>query len=151
MAGTLPSQDYAVAGRIKPQTVAAGATVQSDVVDMSLFSKLMAVVNIGDYAAAGGTVVIGLYGDTTAGGSFNTLIPGKSASVGAFDGLSNDDSVCVINLVAEELTALANVRYVRVKVTVTGQALPVGGELLAYGIYQPSSDYDNARVLQIVR
>jgi hypothetical protein len=147
----LPTDFIGWVGRIRPQTVTAAATVTSNVVDASRFEQFAVLADFGDYAAGNnGSVAVEVYGDTTPGGSFATLITGKTISAALHTGSLGDDSSAIINLSAAELKTQGFTHF-RVSVTPTNQNLPIGLIVLGYGAaYLPAKDWNLAAVKQIV-
>jgi len=145
------SEQLAVLARIKPQAVTAAATAESDAIDMKLFGKVLFVVNLGDYAAGNdGSIAGGVYGDTESGGSYATLITGKSLTTGTFTGSAGDDAISVIEVDAAEVEA-QGLRYLKLKLTPTNQNMTLGAVALG-GVSRlnPASDHDIAAVKEIV-
>lgn len=147
------SEELAVVGRIKPQVITADQAATSDIVDMRYFGRLMAIVNLGDYAAGNdGTVVVELYADSAANMASEAAISGKKLTAATFTGSAGDDAVAVIELSAEELAALGQTkRYVRLKITPSVQNLTAGAVLLAgHARYAKAADNDLAAVKEII-
>lgn len=140
-----------VLARIKPQSVTAAGTAQTDVVDMSKVARVAFFLNLGDYAGGNdGSVAAGIYGDTAPGGSFTTLITGKSITPGLFTGSLLDDAEAILEVRADEL-ATQGFRYCRLKVTPTNQNMILSAVGLgAVAGYEPGVDFDLAAVKQII-
>ena len=147
------SEMLAVVGRIKPQAVTAASTATSDIVDMRYHSRLLVLVNLGEYAAGNdGAVTVQLYGDSAANMSAEAAIEGKAITAASWTGSAGDDGVAVIELTAEELASLGqSKRYVRLKITPAEQNMSVGAILLAdHSRYAKAEDYDLAAVKEII-
>ena len=147
------SEMLAVVGRIKPQAITADQAATSDIVDMRYHARLLAIVNLGEYAAGNnGSVAVQLYADSAADMATEAAITGKALTAATFTGSAGDDAVGIIELTAEELAAIGQtMRYVRLKITPSVQNLTAGAVLLAdHSRYAKASDYDIATVKEII-
>lgn len=147
------SEELAVVGRIKPQTITATSTATSDIVDMKYHPRLLVLVNLGEYAAGNdGSVAVALYGDSASNMATEAAITGKALTTGSFTGSAGDDAVGIIELTAEELAAIGQTqRYVRLKITPTNQNLTAGAILLAgHNRYGKAEDFDLVKVKEII-
>lgn len=147
------SEELAVVGRIKPQAITAASTATSDIVDMRYISRLMAVVNIGDYAAGNnGAVTVQLYSDSASAMDSEEAIEGKELTAASWTGSGGDDAVGIIELTAEELAAIGQTqRYVRLKITPAEQNLTASAVLLGGHMrYGKAADFDLATVKEII-
>ena len=118
------SEKLAVVGRIKPQAISAASTATSDIVDMRYISRLMAVVNIGDYAAGNdGAVTVQLYSDSASAMASEEAIEGKETTAASWTGSDGDDAVRIINHRRKARRVGQTQRYVRLKITPAEQNL----------------------------
>ncbi len=145
------SEELAVVARLKPQTVNAAATGETDVVDMKYFDRVMFIFDLGDYAGGNnGSLAAGIYGDTASNGSFATLITGKQLTTGTFTGSAGDDAVGILEVRGDELAA-QGLRYVKAKATPSNQNLTLNIiGLGGHARYNPASDFDLAAVKEII-
>lgn len=153
MAWPLSHEKLPVIGRIKPQAVTAAATVTSDIVDMKYWQEVLAVFNMGDYAAGNdGSVVVLVQVGNDSGLSDATTLTGKALTTATFTGSAGDDAVGVIRWRNEEMVLSGTeYRYARLAVTPSDQNLTCSAVLLGVGgRYQPGSDYDLAKVKEII-
>jgi hypothetical protein len=140
-----------VLARVKPQTITAAATVDSDAVDMSNFPEVLVIFNMGDYAAGNdGSVEVKITGDTASGGSYATDITGKALTTGTFTGSTGDDAVGIIRVTREEVAA-QGLRYIRAEVTPSDQNLTCGLVIVgSYARYNPATNFDLSDVAEII-
>lgn len=148
------SEQLAIVARIKPQSVTKNNTVLSDAIDMQNHKRIMAIFNMGDYAAGDdGSVTVKLTAATTSNGTYYDVI-GKSLTTANFTGSANDNAAGVIELTQEELAAAlgSTYRYVKLDVFVANkQNLTMGAIVLGdYSRYSPASEYDLTAVKEIV-
>jgi len=147
------SEQLSVVGRIKPQSITAAATATSDIVDMRYHSRLLVLVNLGDYGAGNdGSVAVALYGDSASNMATEAAISGKLLTTASFTGSVGDDAVGVIELTAEELADVGQTqRYVRLKITPSAQNLTAGAILLGdHSRYGDAADFDLSKVTEII-
>jgi hypothetical protein len=142
-----------VVARIKPQSVAAAATANSDAVDMSKFEEVLFIFNMGDYAAGNdGSVAVKVTADTASGGAFATDVTGKTLTAGSFTGSALDDAVGIIRVKAVELAAQGEtLRYCRLEVTPADQDLTCAAIALGVHLgYSDAAELDLAKVKEII-
>ena len=149
-----PTEDLPIMGVIPPQSVAADATVQSDVVDISKFEQFLVVANLGDYGAGNdGEITFGVYLDTAVGGSFATLMTGKVLTTATFTGSTGDSKLATIQVRSQAVGVQGNAgyRYFRVKATPTNQLMFVSAVILGCGPrFSPGNQFDIAAVAEIL-
>jgi len=144
------AEELALVGRIKPASITAAATGSSDVVDMKNFDQLLIVFNMGDYAAGNnGSVAVVVTGSAAVGMTNTATITGKTLTAANYTGSDGDDAAGIINLRGDEVAA-QGFRYVRLDVTPTNQNLIASATILGRARYQPSSNFDLAKVKEIV-
>lgn len=147
------SEQLAIVARITPAVKTAGAEVLSDAVDMQNHKRIMAIANLGVYAAGNnGSVTIKLKAATTSGGSYAD-VTGKALTTANFTGSANDDAVGVVELTQEELATImgSTYRYVKLSITPANQNMALGAIVLGdYSRYSPASEYDLTAVKEIV-
>ena len=141
------SQALAVVGCIDPDAYTTGAYTD-DVVDMSKHARVMYIVQAGTLGASA-TLNFGVYGDTTSGGSFSTLITGKSITALTQAG-TDSDKQAIVEVTGEEAKA-QGFRYLRGTLTVGVATSDVGVLIIAdHSRYAPASELDLASVSEIV-
>lgn len=136
-----------------PPAVASANTYASDVVDMSKFRRLLAVLTVGAYGASGATLDVQLYANTANSASGGTAITGKTFTDSTFSGsAAGTNKEGLIEVTAEEVeAALAGARYVYAVVTVGTNTVAFSLALLAADCrYGPASDFDLSSVAEIV-
>lgn len=132
---------------IDPQSIGTDGA-NGDVIDMHYHRRVVFVLAIGAMTT-NSTVDLGIYGDTASGGSYATLITGKSITQLEETG-TDDNKQALIEVTAEEVAA-QGLRYLRPAVTVAAAASL--GCLIALGDfarYSGGADYDLASVAEIV-
>lgn len=110
-----------VVGAIDPASLAAGS-YNSNVIDLSKYHKVVFLVQTGVLGASA-TVDFGIYGDTASGGSFTTLVTGKSLT--QIVKATGDNCQYMIEVNSNELK-IQGFRYIRGRVTVAVAASIVG-------------------------
>ena len=144
MTTALGSEQWAVVGVIDPDANGAAA-YDSDEVDMSLWSRIVAVVQTGTMASTS-TVDFKLQDATSSGGSFSD-ISGKAITQLTEAG-TDSDKQAIINLRFDELQS--DGRYVKAVMTVATAASDSSAILLGLPRYYPASENDIASVDEIV-
>ena len=142
MTTALGSEQWAIVGVIDPDAYGAG-TELSDEIDMSLWSRLICIVQIGTSEATS-TVDFKLQDSDASGGTF-TDISGKATTQFT---AADDDKQSIINLRFDEMNDDA--RYVRADLTVATAASDASCIIMGYPRYFPASDNDLASVDEIV-
>lgn len=140
---SLLSERMAIVATIDPVDAATSA-VNSDYVDMSKFSRLMAVVMAG---AITGTIDGKLTESTDGSGGSEADITGKAITqLSATD----DNKQGIINIHESELSA--GFDFVRLVLTPTGGTTNLAGAIILGGdaSHEPASDNDLASVAEIV-
>ena len=149
------SDRVAVLARVSPNALTAAAYV-TDVIDMSKWKRVAAILATGD-VGNNGTVVVTAQANTTNAASGGTTIDGKAFTASNFTGSgSGTDGGSyhegVIEVSDEDVRdALENARYLYFTLTI-GTATS-DATLIVVGIdprYAPASDDDLASVLEIV-
>ena len=107
------TEKTALCATVDPMAQAAGAQ-NTDMIDMSKFRRVLFIVATGTLGASA-TVDFGVYGDTASGGSFATLITGKSITQIV---KASGDNVQVLVEVQGIDVAAQGLRYIRGKCTV---------------------------------
>jgi len=146
------SEALAIVASIPPAVAAIG-TYNSDVVDMSKFRKAVCVIQTGTYGAAGATLNVQLYANTTNATSGGTAITGKAFTPATFSGsAAGQDKEGVIEVSGEEIEqALPGARYLYATATVATDTVAFSLAILAgEARYSPASDYDLSSVAEIV-
>jgi len=142
---SLCSERAAVLGRIDPDAIAAG-TVLSEAVDMSLWGRLMVIVQSGDLGASA-TLNAKLTESDASGGTY-TDIAGKAITQLTQAG-SGSDKVAIIELRNDELGE--DKRYVKLSMTVGTATSEASAVILGFDPrYEPAHANDIAAVAQIV-
>lgn len=135
-----------VVGTIDPASQSVGA-VNTDVLDLQKYHKVMFIIQTGVLGASA-TVDFGIYGDTASGGSFTTLVTGKSIT--QLVKATNDNDQVMIEVNGNDLK-LQNFRYVRGKLTVGTAASIVGVVAIATEFnYGTADDHKSADVQEII-
>ena len=139
----LMSEEWAVIGTIDPDAYAAAAAT-SDVIDMSKFDSVVAIVMAGTLGTS--ATLDGKLQASTATGSGMADITGKSITqlVKATD----DDKQAIINLSEDEIDP--GDRYVQLVMTVGAATSDAGAIILGRAKHRPASDSDLASVADIV-
>lgn len=153
MAWPLSHEKLAVVGRIKPAAKTAAAEATSDIVDMKYWQEVLAVFNMGDYAAGNdGTVTVKIAVSNSSTFATEVDLTGKALTAASFSGSAQDDRVGLIRVRADEMVVSGvEYRYLRLSVTPANQNLTCGAVLLGVGgKYQPASDYDISTVAEII-
>jgi len=144
MTTALGTEQWAIVGVIDPDANAA-ASYDSDEVDMSLWSRIVAVVQTGTMES-GSTVDFKLQDATSSGGSFSD-ITGKAITQLTQAG-TDSDKQSIINLRFDELQD--DGRYVKAVMTVGTDASDSSAILMGLPRYYPASDNDISTVDEIV-
>jgi len=140
------SEDLAVVATIDPDAYGTGAQ-NSDGIDMEYWREVVFVVMAGTLGSSA-TLDFGVYGDSASGGSYATLITGKSITQMTEAG-TDSDKQAIVRVTAEEVAA-QGLRYIRGTMTVGTAASDCGVIALGgNGRYNPASDYDLASVDEI--
>lgn len=140
----------AVVERYKTQVVSAGGSPASGAIDTKYWDQLLFIIHLGDYAAGNdGTFTAGVYGDTASGGSFTNLITGKQITAASFTGSTGDDAIALIHVRTQDAAA-QGYRYLKLKMAVANQDLPLSVVVLGCGRYEPADDFDIAAVREII-
>lgn len=131
------SEQLAVIATIDPDAYGTGNET-SDVIDMQLHRRIMFIVQAGTLAT-NATLDFGVYGDTASGGSYSTLITGKSITQLTEAGTDSDKQV-IVEVTSEEVIA-QGLRYIRGSLTL-GTA---GGDVAVLALagnsrYSPATD-----------
>lgn len=144
----LGSEEWAVVGTIDPDANGAG-TVNSDIIDMSLFEQLLIVTMVGALGS-GGSVAVKVQEGALANMSDAADLSGKAIStfVNPSPEGTEDDKQAIINLRGDEMTE--GDRYIRIAHTVAGATCDSAVLILGKGKSGPSSDNDLASVAEIV-
>lgn len=141
------SEQLAVVSCIDPDAYGTGA-VNGDVIDMENFRRVLFIVQAGTLGSSA-TLDFGVYGDTASGGSYATLITGKSITQLTEAG-TDSDKQALVEVTAEEVAA-QGLRYIRGTMTVGTATSDAGVVALAgHARFQPASDLDLASVDEIV-
>lgn len=140
------SEKYAVVSAIDPDANAA-ATYNGNVIDMQDFEQVMFVLSVGEMDATS-TVDYGIYGDTASGGSFATLLTGKSITQLTAAG-TDDDKQVVVSVTQDEATN-QGFRYIQDEMVVGTAASDAGAIALAEVRFVSAADYDLSTVDEIV-
>jgi hypothetical protein len=135
-----------------PPSVASATAYASDVIDMSKFHRALFVLTVGAYGAAGATINVQVYANTTNAASGGTAITGKTFTAATFSGSAagtNKEGLIEVSA-AEAQAALANARYLYAIVTVGTDTVAFSLAVLA-GVarYESAADYDLATVAEI--
>lgn len=142
----LPSENAAIVGTIDPDANAA-ATYLSDVIDMSKFESIMALVMTGILGASA-TINAKLVQATTSGGTYKDVADKAIATLVKATG---DDKQVVINCRAEEIDVDNGYRYVKLSMTVGTAASDAGAVVLGFNARtNPASGVGLASVAEIV-
>lgn len=138
------SQQLAFIGQYNPASVAA-STVLTASIDMAKYRRLLFIIQCGVLGASA-TIDAKVQQAATSGGSYTDLSPTKAIT--QLVKASNDNSVVLIDLAAEELTQ--GQRFVKLSVTV-GTAASIFGVVVlgSDGRYHPQGD-NLAAVVQTV-
>jgi hypothetical protein len=144
MTTALGSEQWAVVGVIDPDANTAAA-YDSDEVDMSLWSRLVAVVQAGTLGSSA-TLDFKLQDSTSSGGSFSD-ISGKAITQLTQAG-TDADKQAIINLRFDELQE--DGRYVKAVMTVGTATSDCSAILMGLPRYYPASDNDISSVDEIV-
>lgn len=138
------SQQLAFIGQYNPASIAA-STVLTAAIDMAKYRRLLVIVQCGVLGASA-TVDVSVTQAATSGGSYTALSPAKAIT--QLVKASNDNSVALIDVAAEELTA--GQRFVKISITVGTAASILGVVVLGSdGRYHPQGD-NLAAVVQTV-
>ena len=135
-----------VVGTVDPVSQSAGS-VNTDVIDLQKYHKVAFIVTTGVLGDSA-TVDFGIYGDTASGGSFTTLVTGKSITQIVKE--SGDNVQAIVEVNGNDLK-IQGFRYVRGKLTVGTAASLVAVTVLATEFNYGTAD-DNAidSLVQIV-
>lgn len=143
---SLPSERCAVLGRVAPQSVN-GASVDTGLVAIKLFRRLLAVINVGVISSTG---VVNAKVQAAVGAAGSPVdIPGASITALTQAG-TDSNKIALINV---DLDKLAGEAYTHAKLVITDTtaAALVSGELLGFDArYAPASDNDSTVVDEIV-
>lgn len=138
------SQQLAVIGQYNPASIAA-STVLTASIDMAKYRRVLFIVQCGVLGASA-TVDFTVTQSATSAGSYIALSPAKSIT--QLVKASNDNSVALLEVAAEELTQ--GQRFIKGSITVGTAASILGVIVLAGdGRYHPQSD-NLAAVVQTV-
>ena len=144
MTTALGSEQWAVVGVVNPDALGAGAH-DTDEIDMSLWSRIVAVVN-GGALGSSATLDFKLQDATSSGGSFSD-ISGKAITQLTQAG-SDDDKQALVNLRFDELQESG--RYVKGVLTIGTATSYAGCVVMGLPRYYPASDNDISSVDEIV-
>ncbi len=146
MKNVLASEEQFVIAIINPDSIGV-STVLSDVIDMSKFESIQAIVVTGVLGTSA-TIDAKLEQATTSGGTYKD-VTGKAIT--QLVKATGDDKQAIINMRAEHLDVSNDYRFVRLSMTV-GTATSVAGAIImgANAVVNPASDYDMASVVEIV-
>lgn len=150
MYGEKLSEGLALVSVTDPASVGVG-TVDSDVIDMRVFRRVIWVLAAG-VLGAGSTIQLILYANTANSASGGTAITGKTLTATTFSGTADNNTQAIIEVTAEEVAAaLPDARYLYGEITVgTAASLLCCVALGDAARYCPASDYDLASVSEIV-
>ena len=144
---TKPTDILSLLGTIDPASVSVG-TVNSDYVDLSQASALLAIITTGVLGASG-TINAKLVQATSNAGAGKKDIAGKAIT--PIVKATGDNAQAEINLFAEELDSENNYQYVSLELTVGTAASQVSAVLLGSAHrYNPASMSNLSSVLQVV-
>lgn len=140
------SEEWAIVATIDPEAQGA-ATVLSDAVDMSKYSELVAIVQVGEMTASS-TVDFKFTQATTAAGVYKDV---TSASITQLTQAGTDsDKQVVLQILPTALDMDSDYRYVKGSLTVAAAASDSAVVLLGRAKSAPASDNDLASVDEIV-
>lgn len=150
MYGEKLSEALSIVSVTDPASVGVG-TVDSDVIDMRYFRRVIWILAAGVLGASG-TIQLILYANTANAASGGTAIAGKTLTASTFSGTGDNNTQAVIEVTAEEVAAaLTDARYLYGEITVgTAASLLCCVALGDNARYAPASDYDLASVQEIV-
>lgn len=136
-----------VVGVINPDAYNA-ATTLSGAIDMSLYSQVMVIVNVGDMASTA-TLDAKVTQATTSGGTYKDV---SGAAITQLTQASPDDSnkLAIINVDQTELDMDNGYRYIKVSVTGATAASDYGVVVVGLPKTRPGSLNDLAAVTEIV-
>ena len=144
MTTALGSEQWAVIANIDPANNGIGETFSTEW-DMSLWSRVQAVVQVGSMASSA-TLDFKLQDASSSGGSLSD-VTGKAITQLTEAG-SDDDKQAVINLRFDELND--DGRYCKALMTVAAGAVQSSAIILGLPRYYPASENDASTVDEIV-
>jgi len=146
--GKLLSEETAIVANIDPDAYAAAA-YDSGWVDMTVFDRVMAIVQAGDLGASA-TIDASVRQATDSGGTGAKAITGKSITQLTQAG-GDSNKQAVINVKANELDVAGDFTHVSLQITVGTATSDAGGIVLgSCARYQPASDNDATTVDEII-
>jgi hypothetical protein len=145
------SQQVGVAAAIDPQSAAAGV-INSGWVDMSVWSKVAAVLQAGALGAGGGVSFKFQQAQDNQGTNAKDVTTTTTGAALSQTPTNNSSTQSVLNCKASELDINNGFRFIRLVATVTGANASLVAALVLgvdqhYGL---ASDQDAATVLQVV-
>ena len=141
------SDNAVVVATIDPDAASAN-TYTSDVIDMSLWDKVVFYVMMG-VMATNSTADFTVKGDTASGGSFTTTITGKAIT--QFTEAGTDSGKQAVVEVTQAEVAAQNFRYIRGALVIAAAASDCGVLAIGYGPnVAPATDNDLASVDEYV-
>lgn len=141
------SQRVAVVSCVDPDAYTTGTT-NDDVIDMMDFKRVMYIVMAG-VLGSGATLNFYVFGDTASGGSYTTLITGKSITQ-LSEGGTDADKQAIVEVSAAEVLA-QGLRYIRGTLVILGATSDAGAVAIGEPAhYLPPTADDLASVDEIV-
>ncbi len=128
MQNALPSEQVAVAGRIKPDATAAG-TLTSGWISMATYGALLAIISAGDLGTSA-TVDAKLQQAKDSSGTAAKDVTGKAIVQMTQAGTDKSNKDALINIRAEELDRNGGFTHVRLSLTVATATSDVGAVIL---------------------
>jgi hypothetical protein len=145
----LASEAISPVAHINPQSATAG-TYTSGWVDMDIWAKVLAVVNVGTISS-NGTVAFKLEQATSSGGAGAKDITGKAIVGLTQTPTDNSNSIAEINCRADELDIANSFRFLRINVVTATAASLLSGTVFGLDCkYGPASNNDDTIVSQII-
>ena len=142
------SEGWAVVATIDPDAYAAAAYL-SDAIDMSDYTKLMAVVMVGTLGT-NATIDAAATQATTSAGTYKALSPAKAITQLTQAGTDQSDLQAIINVDEHDLDLDNDYRFVKFSLTVGTAASDAGLIVLGLPKTRPATANDLASVTEVV-
>jgi hypothetical protein len=150
----LAHENAPVVARVESQTITAGQTKTSDIIDMRYWEEVVAYFNMGAYAGGNDGSVTVKFQVSNDGSGFSPAVDltSKALTTGSFTGSALDSAFGVIRVRVDEMSVSGtDYRYLRLSVAPTNQNLTCGATVVGFGCkYGPGSDYDLSAVTEII-